>query len=156
MVQVSTPSRKYWLPPRHPHHYCTCGYILPRGLYYRIQGPLLGKSIGGFSPPIACRVHFSTLKASQQRGHFQISSVLISLYAATKMCCVFLNRVLPVSYNKQSRATVVACVVLWDSGGSLTNNAYSGIPHLTLRFSHKNLCLLGQTSSSYIGHLHSN
>lgn len=76
------------------------------------RGPLLGKSIGGFSPSAACRVHFRTLKASQQRGRFQISSGLISLCAATKMCCVFPNRVLPVSYSKQPRAMVVACIVL--------------------------------------------
>lgn len=85
MVQVSNPSRKHWLPPRHSHHYCTYGYILPRGQYYRMQGTLLGKSIGDFSPPAVCRVHFSTLKASQQGGRFQISSGLISLCAATKM-----------------------------------------------------------------------
>lgn len=86
MVQVSIQVENIGYPTTLIPHTCTCGYILPRGQYYRMQGPLLGKAIGGFSPSAACRVHFSTLNASQQGGCFQISSGLISLCAAAKMC----------------------------------------------------------------------
>lgn len=51
-----------------------------------MQGLLPGKTRHGFSLPVACKVTFNTMKASQQGRSFQISSSWISLSPVFYIC----------------------------------------------------------------------
>lgn len=94
------------------------------GRYCSMQGWLQRKTISVSSPPAACAVPCSILKASQQGGSFLfVSSRLMFLYPARKVCGVSSNGVLPFRYGGKPRTMTTAYATLGASGASLTNNS---------------------------------
>lgn len=75
----------------------------------------------------------STVKVARMEG-FRDSSGLAAARSATKVHCVFSNRVLPCSYSGQPREMAIRCVVLGGSWAFLTSYLKEGIQCLALSF----------------------
>lgn len=73
--------------------------------------------------------HYKTMKANQQGESFWLSSSLISLHLAVKMCGVFSNRVSSTSSGGQSRGGTSVCVVLAPLQHSWPTT-HKDIPHI--------------------------
>lgn len=108
------------------------------GWYYSMSD----SSLLSFSPMVACRVPFGTMKASHLGGSFQAASRLISMPDNQCVRCLQ-QQGLIIKWWWAVMSLDKACIVLWASGASLTNNPQGDIPHLTLMLSFINARLLG-------------
>lgn len=76
---------------------------------YRTQSSVLGKTFITFLTQVAYTAPSSTVKVRQQGEWFLVSSRLIPLCPATKVCSVLSNRVLPNSYRSQPTLSYCLC-----------------------------------------------
>lgn len=111
----------------YPHN--NNGTIAPVGTYCltgqfcRIKPCLLGNVLDGFSPTGPCMTPSSSILSNWKAGSFQLSSILMALCYATKVCGVFSNRTLSLSYGRQLRTMPIAHIVLEASGVFVTKNS---------------------------------
>lgn len=85
--QASNTIRKQFATPWQLCHYSTSGHILPDGLHYIIQGPVLGMTTDVFNPPTVFIISSGAMKTGQPGGKLPswIES-FIPPHPAARMC----------------------------------------------------------------------
>lgn len=123
------------------HQYVVTFYLV--GSCCSMQMTARDKTVDIFCTTVTCTELFGTVKASQQVGRFQGSSNLISPCPATQVHDVFNRSLLSIVVAHQEQWQQLSCL---DSlQRFFVSKTYGGcciIPHLAMRFSFINPCLL--------------